>query len=1000
MTSIANLFSNFDDLTKKKSVTDSATAYTKHKYNSRNPTPALTQGERFKNYQNKIKKNLIKKAEQLTGKEGFKGIDLSELDLTPDGLTEQSEQIIQNNNYSSKQLTISNLQKQYQNTLTQYEKLLAEISGSVNSYVNRVNPANPYLGKNISFTTGKICYVTQQGVVKLYPNRKIFGSAAGLNGCPASSEVVKINLPWISEYNSAGVTISTNPPLVTGTPMTAGQSCGNEGVNVYVNELLNNPTIKYQGCYADNTSSPLMTFIGGAPAPPSGNLQNGSFDQPQIASNTYQYISSNSTVPGWDFYAVLINNSSAWGYPIPYPAGNQALCIQTTQICGQWIQLSSGTYTLSFYACGRPGYSGANTINVYCGQTGNPQSMPTIYTFTPPTTAWQQYTTTFNISTSGNYSFGFYGTIYNDNNSTAIQNVQLSSSGSTSGGSYTYEMCKNGAINSEYQYFALQDVNPDTSQGYCAVSNDQPSITKLGPGQVPSGQVALWASKTSKQTGNSAILSLSGALSVISSSGQAVFNTPNSKANPSNYLGCYGDAPNRAMPLYNGGSQQYSNAQCQQIAQQNGATYYGLQNSTSGTNAQCALSTNLQQTTEYGKAGNCTKISDGSYSGGGYSNSVYNTSLPQSNYFLILQDDGNMVIYRGTSPSDNQGVIWATGTNSSKLQSANPNYAAAKGKYGQNFITQGSTLAAGDFVGSTSGNMALIMQSDGNLVLYTFRLVTNCQKMADNNQGGGLSANAIYDIGKVGVQANMGKLAYIDQNSELHAYPASNFQYTNTYTKFDNTNSPYNDIPEAVYANATAEQCQTSCNNNAECAGFVFDSNSYCWPKNSGMYPAANTLTSVVNDYTYIKNAMPATPPIGVSSTTNKTNSITYNNYANGGALSNEYGLANATSVQQQQLAQLQTQMNLLSNQISGLTTEFGDGSQMATKQMTTNVQGVGEYLTDLTQTNKKIQNYNTSIDNILKDSDIVVLQKNYDYLFWSILAAGSVLVAMNIVKK
>jgi len=296
--------------------------------------------------------------------------------------------------------------------------------------------------------------------------------------------------------------------------------------------------------------------------------------------------------------------------------------------------------------------------------------------------------------------------------------------------------------------------------------------------------------------------------------------------------------------------------------------------------------------------------------------------------------------------------------------------------------------------------MALIMQSDGNLVLYTFSMVTNCQKMADNNKGGGLSANAIYNIGKVGVQANMGKLAYIDQNSELHAYPASNFQYTNTYTKFDNTNSPNNDISGAAYANATAEQCQTSCNNNAECAGFVFDSNSFCWPKNSGMYPADNTLTSVVNDFTYIKNAMPTTPPIGVSSTTNKTDSITYNNYANGGALSNKYGLANATSVQQQQLEQLQTQMNLLSNQISGLTTEFGDGSQTATKQMTANVQGVGEYLTDLTQTNNKIQNYNTSIDNILKDSDIVVLQKNYDYLFWSILAAGSVLVAMNIVKK
>ena len=40
------------------------------------------------------------------------------------------------------------------------------------------------------------------------------------------------------------------------------------------------------------------------------------------------------------------------------------------------------------------------------------------------------------------------------------------------------------------------------------------------------------------------------------------------------------------------------------------------------------------------------------------------------------------------------------------------------------------------------------------------------------------------------------------------------------------------------------------------------------------------------------------------------------------------------------------------------------------------------------------------NIQIILKDSDIVVLQKNYNYLFWSILAAGTVLVSMNIVKK
>ena len=39
-------------------------------------------------------------------------------------------------------------------------------------------------------------------------------------------------------------------------------------------------------------------------------------------------------------------------------------------------------------------------------------------------------------------------------------------------------------------------------------------------------------------------------------------------------------------------------------------------------------------------------------------------------------------------------------------------------------------------------------------------------------------------------------------------------------------------------------------------------------------------------------------------------------------------------------------------------------------------------------------------MDSLLDDSDIVVLQKNYDYMFWTILATGAVLVSMNIVKS
>ncbi len=769
-------------------------------------SPSLNQGKKFNKYQNKIENSLDDSIEGFTS------------------LTEQTNNVI--NKYSQTQ-NIDQLRQEYANTLKEYEKLLAKINGSTTNYINRVNPNNQYLGKNIIIGKNTM-YVTKQGVAKWYPTKEILASNAGKNGCPLQQSSIKLNLPWKKEYETAGATIPTKPTLITGTPMTAGQSCGNEGTNVYVNKMMNNPKATYEGCYADNTSSPLMTFISSSP-------------------------------------------------------------------------------------------------------------------------------------------------------------------------NYTYEQCKNAAVENGYQYFSLQNVNNATSQGLCAVSNNNTTATSLGPGLAPNGFTALWSSKTSGQTGNTAILSVTGALSVLNSSGASVYGTPNSAAQPSNFLGCYGDTPNRAMALYNNSSQQYNNAQCQQIAQQNGYAFYGLQNSTSGTTATCGLSNDFAQTTQYGIAGNCTKISDGSWSGGGWSNAVYNTSLPQSNYFLILQDDGNMVIYRGTSPSDNQGLIWAAGTNG-KQQDANPNYVSTKGKYSQNWIASGSTLASGDFIGSTSGNMALIMQSDGNLVLYTFNMASNCQKMADGNMGGGVGANAIYDIGSVGNTSNMYDLAYIDQNSELHSYSSTNTQYSNTYSKMSGNNVTGNDISGASIANTTAKKCETICNNNPSCAGFTFSDN-VCYPKSS---IGAKELNS--NYDLYVRNKSPLNQPLGIPSTVSNIDSITYQNYVDGGNFANKYGISQATSIQKKQLEQLQTKMNLLSNQINLSTSNFQSGTKDVGNQSNLNVNGISNYLNDLTNTNVNIVKTSgenqVGIQNILKDSDIVVLQKNYDYLFWSILAAGTVLVSMNIMKK
>lgn len=991
MTSIVNLFSNFDDLTKPKSITDSATKYNNNN-NEKLISLSLNQGSKFKKYQKKISNSLEKKANNLSGVEGFQTNTTQEPNLT-----DQTNDLLNTTDTSSQTQTIKNLQTQYNDTVNKYKSLLAKMSGTTTGYINRTNPNNPYLNKYISWSdNGAIMYVTNQGVAKHITNWTAYERMWGKNGCPTDKSIIKLDIPWDSSYLIEGTKIPTRPPLVVGTSISQAQSCSNEGNNVYVDKLLTSSTAKYNGCYADDSSSRTMTFIGGAPQTSSG-IENGNFSQPTMQNDSYEYINSVSKVPGWNFVdAVLLNNSSAWGYPMPYPNGTQCACIQAVAYFEQTLNLSVGSYYLSFIACGRPGYSGANTIDIQLNGE-------TFYSVTPPTTEWTVYKSSFSVTTSGNNIIKFLGTINDPNNSSAFQGILLENSGvSTTSGTYTYDMCKNEAFNGGYKYFALQNVNTETSMGYCAVSNDSIAATRNGTAYTITGGIPLWAlSSQGVETvaGAYAYLTDQGALTVYNLSGASIYNTDNSTAQPSDYLGCYGDTKTRAMPLHNSGKQKYSYQECRDIAEDGNYKYFGLQNSTSGTNAQCALSNDLSSTTKYGKASNCTKLKDGTYSGGGWSNAVYSFD-PTSFYYLILQDDGNMCIYRGTGPNDNQGNIWCSGTNGQQ-QKPDPKYTAAKGKYGKNWIASGSGLSAGDFVGSTDGSIYLLMQSDGNLVLFTSQDAENCQKMKDGNTGGGVDANALYEFNERGIPANMGKVAYVDSNSVLYPYPDSSIGLSNDYSSYSNYDSAGHDISGTSFSNATIDSCKTACNDLQNCYGFAFNkTNKICYPKDNTMFPKGSRTTNSTVDL-YVRQPKITKTPAGITDKILNIDSLAYENYPKGsGDMKQSYNLSNATSVEKQQLDQLESTMSSLSSQLADLTTNYDTGSQNLEKQSQTNVKEIGGYLKDIENTNTKIKGFGTNINNILKDSDIVVLQKNYDYLFWSIIATATVLISINIVKK
>ena len=878
------------------------------------------------------------------------------------GIFNNNKEPFTNTGSNSNSNDTKELEKEYQKTLREYDALVDTISRDTKDFLLRTSDKNPYLNKYVSFTDGKLGYVTNQGIFK------------AVKRLPSKTQPLSLGIKWSDDYLKNRL-IPTTPTLYIGTDMVDGKSVGNEGNSIFVDKMIQNTGSNYIGCYADNKN---MKFIGGEPSVIS-SIVNGSFSKPTIKFNSYIKVNSISFVPGWHFSdntASLLNNSKDWGYPMPYPNGDQCVSLQRTGAISQTIKLDSGNNTISFIACGRnccDGSKTGNAINVLLNDV-------VIYTFEPPIDKWTTYTTNFNVTKSGNNVIKFQGTWTKTDRSSALQNISLSESTSNVG-SYTHNDCKQAAIDGGFKYYATQQINTTTNKGYCAVSNDKITSTKGGINYAVSGAIPLWSSRTSA-VGGKASLTTDGTLSVSNMDGKIIFNTPGRKA--SNYMGCYGDSGSRAMTMYNKGSKKYNNDSCRELAIQNNSTYYGLQNSTTGQNAQCALSNNIATTKKYGIRNNCTKLKDGTWSGGAWSNAVY-TLDQTNNYFLILQDDGNLVIYLGSGPTDSHNAIWATGTNGKK-QKPDPNRTAAKGKYGRNWIASGSTLAPGDFLGSNDGSMYLIMQADGNLVLYTSTTSINCKQAPDGTRTGGIGANALYEMNQVGYKQHMGKIANVDQNSGLHNYAAKNIINTNEYTKYKGFDSLGSDITSM---STTLDTCQKICNENKECVGYSFVSiNNMCYPKRLIGPKSKNE-----NSELYVRSKRPIKVPLGITDTISKIDSITYNNYESGKEV--DYTASTiATNLQKQQLAQLRTKLDLLSKQIADNTISDVQKAKKNNQEIKTN-----QFSDKVVTTTSKKEGFvpNNNLDNIVDDSKINLTMQNYVFLSWSLLALGTILVSTRI---
>lgn len=459
MTSILNVFSNLDGST--KTISDTSTNYKEQNLN--NYTLSLDQGNQFNKYQNKIVYRVDKKSIQFdeNTKEGF----------TNDSAEKTNQLLSKTEITSEKRSQLENLKAEQQKALDEYNSIMKVLNKQYKLYVARISPSNPYLNKNVKFTTGAICYVTKSGIVKHYRDWDTYINTAGKNRCPPQG-FIELNIPWERRYNIPGTLIPTEPPLLSGTPMINGQSCGSEGSNVFVDSLIGDGDPTPIGCFLDDYDNHELKYIGNKPQLDPDDLVNGDFMVPLLEKNTFKYINSEFDVVGWKFNAVLMNESSAWGYPRPYPNGiPQAVSLQNTGTMSQRLFLVKGDYVMAFNTVGRRSQDGRNQVDVYLiDPDGNKKK---IFDERPPRKRWHRRRVTFSIPTTGDYTISFEGTNTRGDRSTAIHNIKIQVP-KAQPGDFTFEQCKRAAIDGLYKFFSFQKVDTNAELGYCGVANEKP----------------------------------------------------------------------------------------------------------------------------------------------------------------------------------------------------------------------------------------------------------------------------------------------------------------------------------------------------------------------------------------------------------------------------------------------------------------------------------------------------------------------------------------------
>jgi hypothetical protein len=308
-----------------------------------------------------------------------------------------------------------------------------------------------------------------------------------------------------------------------------------------------------------------------------------------------------------------------------------------------------------------------------------------------------------------------------------------------------------------------------------------------------------------------------------------------------------------------------------------------------------------------------------------------------------------------------------------------------------------------------------------------------CISGNDGFNYGNIGVNALYEVTNGGNLSDVGKIGYVDQNGILSDYPDSATKLSTTYTTISKFDNPGNDIPNSSYGNATDKKCQTTCNNMPNCYGYVFDTRtSTCYPKNSGIYPNSSKEPNPNRNVNIRdKVLIPGTAATNRKVVTVDSNN--WSNYVNSDQtvpdtrlnIGNFFGFSDispfkenfttgtSTStdthsskdpVQQNILSQLEDRLNLLTQQINSNITNNSNHNENVNQEFSHQNNNLQDYMNEYEEITKKLKEYSQSnernLKTILKETDILMVYKNYTYLLYAFLLIGVAIFGLKIINS